>query len=1256
MATSRTGSTLRQIRTLFSLGRVGDRADGELLDWFETHHAEAEAAFEELVARHGAMVQDVCRRVLRDRNDVDDAFQATFLVLVRRAGSIRNRDALGGWLHRVALRVALRVKSEAAVRREVEQQAVATGTTDLIVDNIEQADLRTAMHEELDRIPASYRAAIVACHLEGLTHEEAANQLRWPVGTVRSRLARGRDRLRDRLARRGLSPAVVLPALARRPELVPTALQKLAAQSMCSYVAGHSLAGTVSAPVAALSERVIRAMNLRMLKIVAVVAVTIGAVGGTLPLLTMAVLRHAKATAVQTQRGKSDRPGSIAGVVRDHEGRPVEGATIVAGEFSSRNNRVVGTTGPDGRFAIQPERTEKLNYVLAYKEGLAPASRLRVDTGKKTPAGDVVLVLQRAELFVGTVRDRDGRPIVHAGVRIEYMRGPGPKEDKDGRYDNNPILANVVQNTPLEWMFSTMTDNQGDFQFPAVPAPQKVVLRVRAEGMADLSTEVPGNYEAGFITGTVAKPAHLKMEPEARVTGRVVTKLPRVSVAGLKIGLQSTHGSVSFWRDTHTDAEGRFEMGRLPEGGGNIFPLEHPSDGPWTYRAIDNLTLHPGKTAQVTIELIEGCLVEGKVADALTGDPVVGVSVGMYGPARPDSGAAIMSAKTDENGQYRFRLPPGKTQLYISSGPWPPPAQTVVVPADTKTFAVPTLKVNHEKDAEPAPKPVAAADKPIAKELQPLQGTWNFEACESVLWYTKLDVIQKTWRWEIHGQEITWTRQDKEPVKLSFTVALNKSPNPVAPNRSPNQIDFTFLNGPDKGQNCQGIYYFERGNLWVCMTEPGAKVDRPTKMAMSSDSKTAILILRQPNPAEPTPAKTSAKEQIPYREKYEFAGIVRDVSDEPIGGATVVGAVIDGEKRIDRQVVKTGPDGRFAFTLERPVPKGKDPSLLVKVYAFKERLAPVGTSETKSDKAMTLVLARTRPFACVVQDHDEKPIAGAEAWVQSIKAPVPEGQGMMVTEFSRPVLEGTPIEAALRATSDKKALLRLPSMPARSQVNLVVTAKGMRTHRTTDFTLPEMTGRWPTQFEAGFLHGDLDWPTTIYLDPGTEAKIFQKGRNDDPNVPDLDALTKVGDVAPDFTVTTLEGKRLRLSDLKGKVVLMNFFATWCGPCLAELPRVETEIWKPNQKRGLIVLAIGRDHTRAELTEFLHEHKLSFSIGPDPEHAIFKRYATESIPRNYVIGPDGRIAHQSLGYDATRFHELIEATEKEINALAKKSDG
>jgi hypothetical protein len=189
------------------------------------------------------------------------------------------------------------------------------------------------------------------------------------------------------------------------------------------------------------------------------------------------------------------------------------------------------------------------------------------------------------------------------------------------------------------------------------------------------------------------------MEPEAKVRGRVVTKLPGVTISGLTIGLHSTNDSIQIWRQSQTDAEGRFEMRGLPAGKGNIFLFDHPSDGPWAYRAVDSLPLQPGETVEVTLELIEGVLVEGKAIDAGTGDPVVGLSVGMYGAARPRSGAAILSAKTDDMGRYRFRLPPGKTHLYVATAEYVASVDQagmgpdVTIPADTKTFTAPTFKV-----------------------------------------------------------------------------------------------------------------------------------------------------------------------------------------------------------------------------------------------------------------------------------------------------------------------------------------------------------------------------------------------------------------------------------------------------------------------------------------------------------------------------------------------------------------------------------
>ena len=165
----------------------------------------AEAAFEALVARHGPMVLGVCRRALADPDDVEDAFQATFLVLVRRARSVRVGDSLGRWLYGVARRVA----AKARARSERARAAVRTARRSSRSPRSRPADrveLLAALDEEVSRLPEKYRAPVVLCHLEGLSHAEAAARLRWPVGTVSGRLSRARDLLRDRLVRRGLAP------------------------------------------------------------------------------------------------------------------------------------------------------------------------------------------------------------------------------------------------------------------------------------------------------------------------------------------------------------------------------------------------------------------------------------------------------------------------------------------------------------------------------------------------------------------------------------------------------------------------------------------------------------------------------------------------------------------------------------------------------------------------------------------------------------------------------------------------------------------------------------------------------------------------------------------------------------------------------------------------------------------------------------------------------------------------------------------
>jgi RNA polymerase sigma factor (sigma-70 family) len=173
--------------------------DRELLERF--HRLRDQAAFEALVRRHGPMVLGVCRRVLHHVHDAEDAFQATFLVLVRRAGSLRDPELLANFLYGVACRVARKARTRLARQSQCERRGTSMPAEDVYSDLAWQ-ELRSVLDEELHALPAKYQAPLVLCYLEGLTNEEAARRLGWPAGSISYRLAKGREMLRHRLARR----------------------------------------------------------------------------------------------------------------------------------------------------------------------------------------------------------------------------------------------------------------------------------------------------------------------------------------------------------------------------------------------------------------------------------------------------------------------------------------------------------------------------------------------------------------------------------------------------------------------------------------------------------------------------------------------------------------------------------------------------------------------------------------------------------------------------------------------------------------------------------------------------------------------------------------------------------------------------------------------------------------------------------------------------------------------------------------------
>jgi RNA polymerase sigma factor (sigma-70 family) len=287
MADRQMREVVHHIRNLAAGQAASDVSDRDLLDRFLA--GGDEAAFAALVERHGGMVLGVCRRVLRNAHDAEDACQAAFLVLARKAASIRNHESLASWLHGVGFFAATRLKRQLArraareaLRREVPQADVAA--------EVSWREMRALLDDELARLPDRFRSPLVLCYLEGRTRDEAAQQLGWTVGALRGRLERGRECLRARLARRGLtlSAALFAGALVESSASAapPAEFVVLTVKAGLLYAAGRAPADVISVQVVTLAEGVLKAMLLSKLKIAAAVLVALAVLGASAASLT----------------------------------------------------------------------------------------------------------------------------------------------------------------------------------------------------------------------------------------------------------------------------------------------------------------------------------------------------------------------------------------------------------------------------------------------------------------------------------------------------------------------------------------------------------------------------------------------------------------------------------------------------------------------------------------------------------------------------------------------------------------------------------------------------------------------------------------------------------------------------------------------------------------------------------------------------------------------------------------------------------
>lgn len=262
MATETLPGVLRFICRLAGTEDCDGGDDAPLLQRFLGH--QDEKAFARLLDRHGPLVLGVCRHMLRDAADAEDAFQATFLVLARKAASIRKQESLPAWLHQVAVNICRTAQAADLRRRRGERQAVAMSETQCTSETAAH-DWQHLMHEEVQRLPEKYRVPIVLCYFKGKTHDEAARELAWPVGTVKGRLSRARSLLRDRLTRRGVvvgagAIAAALTRGAAAGPLPPALLVQTAKAAVC-FVGKVSHRAVISAHVLALANGALQEMS-----------------------------------------------------------------------------------------------------------------------------------------------------------------------------------------------------------------------------------------------------------------------------------------------------------------------------------------------------------------------------------------------------------------------------------------------------------------------------------------------------------------------------------------------------------------------------------------------------------------------------------------------------------------------------------------------------------------------------------------------------------------------------------------------------------------------------------------------------------------------------------------------------------------------------------------------------------------------------------------------------------------------------------
>jgi RNA polymerase sigma factor (sigma-70 family) len=723
MANARLGTVVRHIRGMVNGTASNHPSDRELLERFLIQREEG--AFVALLKRHGPMVLHVCRRIQGNEHDAEDAFQATFLLLARKAGAIRKQESVASWLYAVARRLALKALGQGARRQAHERRAADMRRTSTVSHQAWQ-DLQETLEEALGQVPEKYRAPLLLCYLQGKTQEEAARQLGCPLGTVRSRLARGRDRLKELLERRAvrLSATALAAALAGSgaSAAVPSPLLKATARAALEYAAGGAPTALVSVKAAALLDGGLRAMAMTKLSITTAVLFVVGVLG----LAAVSVVPHVLAAPSQpvaraeplaasapdsspaasaSVPGEEERPAArpqvgsaeitVRGRVLDTEGKPLSGAKLLlfGKEFGCRD---ADTSAVDGRFAVRVPREPKGHYLVARAAG---AGIDFIDLAKLNPDSPVELRLVRDQPIRGRVIDTEGKPVAGVRVTVEHLNVYANEslEPFLAEWKKRHFMSGIPSGVKHLWretgsFLVAVTGADGRFALGGAGAERLVGLRLSGAGIADTELlvanrggfdpqpynqatrdNIPKGFER-FGPGWLLYAPDLSVVAEAEKPIRGVVTEADNGRGRLGVAVWLTRGGndlVSTPLKALTDAQGRYQIHGARKAASYMVEVQSdPVAGymPCQVRAADTPGYQP---VNADIRVVKGVVITGKVIDKTTGKPVPGFAMASVLSDNPfakdypefNSSAWIRTENSTDDGTFRIVTIPGPVLL-----------------------------------------------------------------------------------------------------------------------------------------------------------------------------------------------------------------------------------------------------------------------------------------------------------------------------------------------------------------------------------------------------------------------------------------------------------------------------------------------------------------------------------------------------------------------------------------------------------------